>query len=406
MSNRLLTLVATFAMLSLSASVASAQRLSPAGKCEAAKNQEAGKFAACLHKAEARLIKTKGLCSISSETRCYRDDDCPVAETCVKDTAKVDAAVAKCGTKFGDKWDKLEAAAVKKGDVCPDGLLASDIHDAVDDHVANIAGALAGAGLTPCTGQPYCGDGGIDAGEDCDLGNLDGGTCAGEGFAGGVLSCGAGCVYDTSECYAARFVDNADGTISDNDTGLTWEKKVKLDFTTDLANLQDADNFYRWSGACSIGGALCQPDAPAETACLAGVEGDPNGCAQCVSGVCNLSSSGVTVWQWLTALNTANYAGHADWRLATKGEYVSIIDDTDVTPPVVNVAFHGASCGAACTDVNDPACSCTRSINYWSASTYAPNSVYAWFVYFSVGTVDATSKPHNFLSVRAVRGGS
>jgi len=253
-----------------------------------------------------------------------------------------------------------------------------------------------------------CGDGGIDAGEDCDLGNLAGGTCAGEGFAGGVLRCGASCVYDTSECYSARFEDNADGTITDNDTGLIWEKKVKLDSTLDPANLQDADNYYRWSGTCSVTTSKhCQPDAVSEAACLAGVEGDPTGCSQCTGGegTCTVSSPGVTVWQWLVALNTANFAGHSDWRLATKGEYVSIIDDTDATPPVVNVALQGASCGVACADVNDPACSCTQSGNYWSASTYLPNPVNAWNVYFGDGYVFYFAKTLNS-HVRAVRSGS
>lgn len=139
-----LTLVATFALLSLSAIAATAQSLNAAGKCEAAKNLEAGKYAACLHKAEAGLIKTGGACSLTSETLCFRDADCPLVETCVKDTAKVDAAVATCKTKFDAKWGKLEAAAAKKSESCPDELLASEIRGEVDTSVANVAASLAG----------------------------------------------------------------------------------------------------------------------------------------------------------------------------------------------------------------------------------------------------------------------
>ena len=48
----------------------------------------------------------------------------------------------------------------------------------------------------------------------------------------------------------------------------------------------------------------------------------------------------------------------------------------------------------------------TRSNNYWSASTYAPNTNNAWNVNFNDGNVNANNKPNNNLSVRAVRGGS
>jgi len=44
-----------------------------------------------------------------------------------------------------------------------------------------------------------CGDSTVDVGEDCDGGNLDGGTCSSEGFDGGSLSCSS-CSYDTSSC--------------------------------------------------------------------------------------------------------------------------------------------------------------------------------------------------------------
>jgi hypothetical protein len=446
----------------------------PGQKCQSSKNQEAGKYASCLSKAEAKLLKTEGSCSVTTATDCYDDGDCPMGESCTKDLTKYAAAVTKCEDKFEGKWATLTTKAADALDPCPDGLLAEEIKEVVDEHVANVAAGLAGEGLSSCGDELLtcdsdltscetdlgttegelttcetdlgtaetelvtcegdlttcdgnltvcdtdlttcegdlvvaleCGDGGIDAGEDCDLGNLNGGSCAGEGFAGGVLRCGAGCVYDTSECYATRFEDNGDGTITDNDTGLMWEKKVKLDSTLDLANLQDADNYYRWSGTCSVTTSKrCQPDAASEAACLAGVEGDPTGCSQCTGGegTCTVTPNG-TIWQMVAALNTANYGGHNDWRVPTRLELEGILDLADMTPPVVNVAFQGASCGAVCTDVNDPACSCTQSYDYWSASTYAPSPILAWVVNFSDGFVDFSSKT-NDLYVRAVRSGS
>src|SRR6185369_10474816 len=38
--------------------------------------------------------------------------------------------------------------------------------------------------------------------------------------------------------------DNGDGTISDVNSGLMWEKKLKLDGRADAGDLHDADNCY------------------------------------------------------------------------------------------------------------------------------------------------------------------
>lgn len=45
-----------------------------------------------------------------------------------------------------------------------------------------------------------CGDGLIGIGEDCDTTNLNGQTCATQGFNGGTLSCTASCVFNTTAC--------------------------------------------------------------------------------------------------------------------------------------------------------------------------------------------------------------
>lgn len=343
----------------------------PEGKCEAGKNQESGKYAFRLHKAEAKLLKTKGACSVNTETDCYRDEDCPMmGESCNKDTTKYIEAVTKCENKYAEKWNTLETKAAEE-----------------------------------------CGNGVVDAGEDCDQGDLDGESCVSRSFAGGTLACGPGCAFDIGGCYAVRFADNSDGTITDNETGLEWEKKVKLNSEADPANLQDADNVYRWSGTCSVlTSKRCQPNATASAACSAGVEGNSDGCVECTGGkgVCTVGSPGVTVWQWLADLNTARFGGHADWRIAKKAELETLLklNFTTWTPPVIDSAFHGVSCGVACTNVANPACACTRSNDYWSASTYAPDPSGAWGVNFNDGNVNANNKWNNSLAVRAVRGGS
>lgn len=48
--------------------------------------------------------------------------------------------------------------------------------------------------------QFYCGDGFADASETCDGADLNGATCASQGFDTGTLSCSSTCTYTTSAC--------------------------------------------------------------------------------------------------------------------------------------------------------------------------------------------------------------
>ena len=170
----------------------------------------------------------------------------------------------------------------------PDGLYSgSKTATANDTNLAagNIKSGVTIFGVTGIFLPATCGNGVIDGTEQCDLGTLNSQTCGTRGFTGGTLRCGAGCVFDTSGCYATRYVDNSNGTITDNQTGLVWEKKVKLDGTQDFANLQDADNYYQWAGTCSVTTSkYCQPD----------------GCGFCcLRGRCGRRSDGVRpVQRW------------------------------------------------------------------------------------------------------------
>ena len=330
----------------LLAATAAQAGLTASAKCEALKNKEAGKYAFCLEKAQMKLVKTKGACSTTTTTACYRDDECPTGETCTKDPAKYNQLVGKCDEKLSTDWGKWETNA---GGSCPTTGDEATIQSQLTTNANVTAWKL--------SGQP-------------------------------------------------RFTDNGDGTITDNQTGLMWEKQVKLDSTQDYANLEDADNYYQWAGYCSSNGSkYCQPDTAAATTCAAGVAGDPTGCDECTGGdgTCTVGGSGATIWDWVNQLNTVNFAGHGDWRVPTRGELESMIDLTVTTPPAVDTSFQGASCGASCTDVTDPACSCTQSSYYWSVY-YAPSPNNAWDVYFGDGGVARTAR-RNFY-VRAVRGGS
>jgi hypothetical protein len=109
-----------------------------AQKCQAGKNQVAGKLAYCLAKAEAKLIRTAGSCSVTTTEVCYHDTGCPGVETCVKETAGYIEAVGKCTTSYQESWSKLETKAADSGDPCPTNGDVADIQDNTSDYVAGV----------------------------------------------------------------------------------------------------------------------------------------------------------------------------------------------------------------------------------------------------------------------------
>jgi len=227
-----------------------------------------------------------------------------------------------------------------------------------------------GVNLFGVTGTLGCGNGAIDAGEQCDQNNLNGATCASEGFVFGTLQCGADCVFDTSGCYAVRFTDNGDGTVSDAQTGLMWEKKGHLDGTPVpctsagvCPDPHDADNQYTYSFDNPLG-----PPGTAFTVMLAQLNGG------------------------------GGFAGHTDWRLPTPAELQSIVDYADATSPVTNAVFD-TGCDSSCTGI---ACSCTAAALHWTNDLVPSISGKAWLVGFSDGSVLNDSRDTGY-SARAVR---
>jgi hypothetical protein len=241
-------------------------------------------------------------------------------------------------------------------------------------------------------GAAFCGNGTIDAGEQCETGNLGGASCATAGFPnGGTLACAAGCTFDTDGCartglpvtgqtvaYTAdkndgivgavavpddgtleagtpfAYADNGDGTVTDLNTGLMWEKK------SNDGGLHDFDNQYRWSG-----------DGTQET-----------------------------IWDWLDDVNAeggTGFAGHNDWRIPNARELESIQRLEGGTPAAVHPIFDTA-CAPACTVLT---CSCSKGA-YWSSTTVAANPPIAWQVSFSLGGTISAGKTA-LIWVRAVR---
>jgi hypothetical protein len=130
-----------------------------------------------------------------------------------------------------------------------------------------------------------------------------------------------------------RFVDNGDGTVTDNQTGLQWEQKVSPG--GGATDPHDVDNLYNWSNpfGCPAG---C-PDGAAFTDFL----GRLNNCT---------STDG-------TAVTDAGFAGHCDWRLPTIQELQTIID----------LGASGCGSGSPCID---PTFGPTAPF-YWSSTTQA-----------------------------------
>jgi hypothetical protein len=238
----------------------------------------------------------------------------------------------------------------------------------------------------------------IDPGEQCDQSNLNGETCVSQGFATGVLKCGAGCVFDTSGCSAVRFVDNDDGTVSDLQTGLMWEKKIAGE-CVNLVGGHPIACFNNQDCTGNLGGGVCVSCLHCVNATYtwtsSGSPYPPDGTAftDFLYQLDNCTSDGFT--------ETGGFAGHCDWRLPTQKELDSIID-FDMVPGCISTG------GGPCID---PAFGPTLGYYYWSSMTSSGYSsvpgdaavVAAFGV--PIGLSSALTIVKTFsASVRAVRG--
>jgi len=190
---------------------------------------------------------------------------------------------------------------------------------------------------------------------------------------GQTTSYGAGSDGDVQAGAALAYTDNGDGTVTDNNTGLMWEKK------DNSGGIHGMNNTYTWG----------MTTAP-------------------------YSMNGTMVTTFLGTLNSPPcFASHCDWRIPNVKELQSIVDYEIPFPgPAVNTAFHNVAGCTGCTDVTMATCSCTNNSTFHWSSTTVRNTVEAgigwfnaWAVAFSNGfqqDLDAKSIGH---AVRAVRGG-
>lgn len=225
-------------------------------------------------------------------------------------------------------------------------------------------------------GDSLCGNGSIDANEQCDGVNLNSQTCVSVGFPdGGTLACQGNCGFNYQGCVSGTFsqtgqatpfpdldnddgevkagppfsyVDNGDGTITDQNSGFMWEK------LSDDASIHKGTTSYTWA----------------------------NGFAK------------------ITTLNTMPcFAGHCDWRMPNRHELASILHMGKHNPSTHDVFNSG--CVPNCTVTT---CSCTPSIGFWTSTTRnSGGGTNAWFFVFDDGSSSVSSKSST-LAVRAVRG--
>jgi hypothetical protein len=175
-------------------------------------------------------------------------------------------------------------------------------------------------------------------------------------------------------CDPPRFVDNGNGTISDNQTGLVWEKKLAADGsqggscndgTQANRSIHCVNNAYQWSTN------LNDPNGALFTDFLARINTE-----------LSTSADGSTVAD-------VCFAGHCDWRAPNIAELRTIL-------------LAQFPCGTS--PCIDPIFGPTISSSYWSSTTFASNPGGAWFVHFTSGNVGSFNKD-DFVRVRAVRGG-
>lgn len=159
------------------------------------------------------------------------------------------------------------------------------------------------------------------------------------------------------------FTDNGNGTITDNASGLMWEK---------LSNDESIHDY----------GAIYE---------------------------------GRDAWQKIAQLNTTQFAGYGDWRLPNINELLTLVNygsgrgGNDYLPPGTFAVFN-EGCTFGCTVKT---CSCTNPARYWSSTTYhyrstgplTPTTAETWVVDFWDGRTAWSTKTFT-AAIRAVRGGS
>ncbi|MBI3756625.1 MAG: DUF1566 domain-containing protein [Deltaproteobacteria bacterium] len=158
------------------------------------------------------------------------------------------------------------------------------------------------------------------------------------------------------------YMDNGDGTFTDNNTQLMWEEKDTVG-----GSIHNVDNTFQWSNTGTV------PDGSLFTTFLATLNNtcDGGGVTACTDN----TSCGAGV---------CGFASHRDWRIPNIKELESIMD---YSKSVILTSFPGAMAGSL----------------YWSFTTYTRYPGNAYLILYD-GEVYPNPK-ESALYARAVRGG-
>ena len=167
--------------------------------------------------------------------------------------------------------------------------------------------------------------------------------------AGAAIDCaGTGQDGEFQAGASHSFVDNGDGTITDEVTGLMWEK-LSAD-----GSIHDSSNDYSIADAVAVK---------------------------------------------IATLNSEQFAGHDDWRLPNRNELATLVNLGTVSP--ATYAQFNDGCGPGCTATE---CSCTQNSTHWTSTSQHNSPDYTYYLNFSQGDVGQMQKvPGNTARVRAVR---
>lgn len=297
--------------------------LSASEVCQLRKVKEVSRFSKCVLKAEVREVRSGSPAAIQD---CF---------------ARIEEQFALLDERFGSG-------------VCPSFGDGSAMGTRLGGDLDEVVTLLGGGEVSTC------GNGLLEAGEECEFGDLGGATCGSEGLFGEGLICGAGCILDPTGCSPTRFEDLG-STVLDHQTRLEWLK------SDDQGGLTDWEATYSWTTGAP---GSTTPDGTLFTVFIAGLNAP--------EGLGADSAGGPT--------ETGCAAGHCNWRAPTIEELTTILD---------------CSAGAPCIDTTlfgpaDP------SGIYWTSSTIETNQGAAWCTYLTNGSAQVNSKP-NLQAARAVR---
>jgi len=182
---------------------------------------------------------------------------------------------------------------------------------------------------------------------------------------------------------ALSYTDNLDGTFTDNNTNYIWE--IKTNVVGSIHNVNNST--YTWTDTCP--GTIDEVSDPDGTLFTEFLDTLNNKCSN-ETTACTTNADCEVV---LGVGAKCGFAGHRDWRIPNVKELQSIVDYTRYGP-----SPSGSS--------NVPGL--TRTDFYFSATTVAFNTPFAWIVSFGAGgatgggDVNFSNKCNNGY-VRAVR---